>query len=100
MLTCEQARIANNEQVENCKHLQWQQDPMITPLAHRFGETEIQQKSVIQHIVDHMTRREAMNGDEVMDADAVLQTWAGTANKDSQASKEGGRREYRLAIHS
>jgi hypothetical protein len=70
---------------------------MITPLAHRFGETEIHQKSVIDHIVDHMTGREAMYGDEIMDTDAIVQAWAGMANKDSQNGKEGGRGEYRRA---
>src|SRR5437773_10830701 len=57
-------RKANRENHYYCQDLQWQQEPIIAPLTHGSGETQIEEKAIIDNIVLGITRGKAVELEE------------------------------------
>src|SRR5690348_7605566 len=55
------ARIPNEEDIECSVELEWNQDPPKAPLPDRFGKAQIEQKSIVDEIILHMTRWKTRN---------------------------------------
>src|SRR5437588_2462807 len=54
-------RIANQENIQYSIELKRDQDPAIAPLAYRLGEAQIEQKTIVDHVILNMARGETGN---------------------------------------
>src|SRR2546428_10662078 len=77
-------RKANQENIQHCIELERDQYPAIAPLANRFGEAQIEQETIVDYVILHMTRGEAMNwhGHIYMD-----ELWTRTWTCDNQSNE-------------
>ena len=68
----EESRVADSKDITQKEDLQWQQEPAITPVPHRFAESDVQQEAGGDHVMRDMAGWETVIGISVMDADARL----------------------------